>query len=139
MEDDGLVDVCWCYIKEKVLNLGLIVAIIMLFFWVLLWATPLARGGEHGEAGSTNVCPIVTSVEDTNETANIERWWISTAEMPTATFEWVADTFHISIGHLNNLPNKTFNVIVTHHRLEEPLSIDCIYETTRTVITVRGR
>jgi hypothetical protein len=46
LEDDGFADVAFAWIKEKLLTMGLIIAAIVVFFWVLLAATPLAHGGD---------------------------------------------------------------------------------------------
>jgi hypothetical protein len=132
--NQGSHEAAW-WLRERILP-GLAALVIFgILLSLLLWATPLAHGQEP------NCSPIVESVEDTNETT--ELWvdstvWLSEPESRgmtrVSTFEWISNTFHLNVEHLDLIGK--FRFIVFHKRLEKPLSVDCTYETSRTVIVV---
>lgn len=102
----------------------LTVAIVVIL--VLFAATPTASGGE----------PTTTSCADCFEDEATTFGTVDGSFAASGRTFKPENAFRIEARHLDELPNQTFSVVVLGHTTR-PLSVDCHYYSTSTVIVIR--
>jgi hypothetical protein len=128
------------WIRERILP-GLLALIIFgIFLAIVFWASPIARAQSIEESCETTEMSVPDNWITTGEIYLSSEAKADTTSWATIRwaegFEIVPKGYTFEVGYLDQLEDGRLTIEITHGKLKKPLSVDCVYETSRTVITV---